>query len=263
MSTTFKILGSGNSAGVPTIGNHWGACDPDEPKNRRSRPCSVIRYGGKSLVIDTGPDFRHQINDNDIQDIAGVFFTHAHGDHVNGIDDLRIISFFQKRQIPVYGSGETLDNLQGRFPYLFAGSADGLYSAVLKPKLIAENQFAQPMEIEGVPCTVFEQDHGSCASLGIRIGDTAYSTDMIRLDEQALGVLRGVRNWIVDGAGYKSETNPVHANLETVYSYNETVQAERVIVMHLTPSMDYKTLCEELPDGYEPAYDGLEVMIEL
>lgn len=262
MKAKITILGAGNSAGVPAIGNHWGACDPAEPRNRRTRPSIAIRTPQGLVVVDTGPDFREQVNRAGLGRIDAILYTHAHGDHVNGIDELRILSYRQKMNIPVFGTGETLDALQARFAHMFAGSADGLYKPVVRPMMIQPNDFGQTLNIGGVPLRVFEQDHGTCISLGVRLGDFGYSCDMVRLDEAAIETLRGIKVWVADGAGHNSETTIVHASLKQLFEMNERIGAQRVIVTHMPPSMDYRTLQRELPEGFEPGYDGLEIEVE-
>ncbi len=259
MKGSLTVLGSGNSSGVPAIFNDWGACDWAEPKNRRRRACAVIEVAGQTLVIDTGPDFREQANGHGLKRIDAVFYTHMHADHVNGIEELRYVAALSGRRVDVYGNSETLNDLQTRFSYMFAGSADGLYLPALQSHMILESRYGQPMTIAGIPCTPFEQDHGTCMSLGLRIGDVAYSTDMVNLGEDAVEVLRGVKTWIVDGAGYKFEKPIVHANLERIYALAAQIGAQQTYITSLSRSMDYKTLCAEMPAGFAPAYDGLVV----
>lgn len=256
------VLGCGNSAGVPSVGNFWGNCDPDEPKNSRFRASVAVQDAEENvLIVDTGPDFRLQLNraDADIRKIKGVLYSHAHSDHVCGMDDLRVIRNRTKNILPAYADAPTMRELQFRFSYNFKDQA--LYPKVLDGRVIARAQLGRATSIDGTALSVvpFEQDHGRIKSLGFRFGDIAYSTDMVDLPEESLAALSGLKTWIIDGAGYKQAENPVHANLKTVYRLNEIVGASRVILTHLSPAMDYQTLCKELPEGFEPAYDGLEV----
>jgi phosphoribosyl 1,2-cyclic phosphate phosphodiesterase len=256
MTLKITILGCGNSAGVPAIGNHWGNCDPDEPKNRRSRPSIGVQSSTTTLVIDTGPDLREQINRENIQQVDAVLYTHAHGDHVCGIDDLRVLRLRTKKLIDIYGNKATIDELQLRFDYLFRERA-AIYPEVLVPHIFTASNLNKSHTIGDVSFIPFEQDHGTCKSLGYRFGDLAYSTDVVNLDQRALDTLQGIKTWIVDGSGYKLEKNLVHLTLNQLYALNEIVKAERVILTHLTPAMDYRKLLIELPEGYEPAYDGM------
>lgn len=256
----FTIMGCGNSMGTPTIGNHWGACDPHEPRNYRTRASAMIRSANTTLMIDTGPDFREQANRQGLSNVDAVFYTHAHADHVGGIEELRVFRLRHNKTIPVYGNKETLTELQQRFSYLFV-EKNKIYPMVCIPNILGAEDLNLNMSIGDIEFTPFEQDHGICKTLGIRVGDLAYSTDMVQLDQPALETLIGVKTWIVDGAAYKMEQNMVHATLQRIYDYNQIIQAEQVYITHMPPSMDYQTLIRELPAGYAPAYDGLTLNI--
>ncbi|HBR69560.1 MAG TPA: MBL fold metallo-hydrolase [Rhodospirillaceae bacterium] len=262
MKGTLTIMGCGNSTGVPALGNFWGQCDPSEPRNIRRRCSVLIQINDVNIVIDTGPDFREQLNRTGVNHIHAVLFSHAHADHINGIDELRFMAVKEKRLIPVYAHDESLEILKSRFHYLFDGGNHELYPPVVKGHEIASGQLGKVNNVNGVEFIPFKQDHGSCTSLGYRFGDTAYSVDVWDLDEAAIKVLKGVKTWIVDAAAYKSKTNPVHASIEKIFSLNERIGAKAVYLTSLSLAMDYKTLLNELPEGYLPAYDGLEITIE-
>lgn len=255
-SLKITILGCGNSAGTPAIGNYWGQCDPDEPRNRRLRPSIAVQSETTTLVVDTGPDFREQVNRAGIPYPDAVLYTHAHSDHVAGIDDLRIVRHRTKKLVDIYGNAETISDLQNRFDYLFV-DASSIYPQVLDGHVIPPGQYGRPFTIGDIGIVPFAQEHGSCTTLGFRFGDLAYCTDVVALDADARAALAGIRTWIVDGAGYKLEHNLVHFTLRQIYEINEHIGAENVFLTHLTPGMDYGTLRKELPRGYAPAYDGL------
>ena len=259
MKAKLTILGCGNSTGVPAIGNYWGDCDPIEPKNTRLRSSVLIQSAKTTLVVDTGPDFRQQMNRADINHIDGVLYSHAHADHINGIDELRFMALKNKTLVSVYGNKETLNNLRTRFDYLFEGGDHSLYPPIVEAHDIDREEFGSVQRIGDIDFIPFEQDHGTVQSLGYRFGDLAYSVDIHRLDDKAVEVLQGIKIWIVDAAGYKSETNPVHASLETLYKLNERIGAAQVYLTSLSLAMDYRTLLDELPPGFIPAYDGLKV----
>ncbi len=249
------ILGCGSSAGVPAIGNWWGACDPNDKRNHRTRPSIALQTDSTLIIVDTGPDFREQMNRENLGVPDAIILTHEHSDHVNGIDELRVLQRLNnKRKFPVYADKHTLDNLYKRVDYMFKDSENGFYPSVCDAEIMA---MGHKITIGDIALTPFEQDHGTIPSLGLRIGDIAYSTDVKRLDEAAFSTLRGVETWIVDGAGYHSETNPVHANIKEVIAMNERIEARQVILTHLPPTMDYKTLVGELPPGIIPAIDGM------
>lgn len=255
MTQEVIVLGSGSSTGVPIIGGDWGACDPDEPKNRRTRASIAICYNKTIVVVDTGTDFRNQLNREEIMDITAVLYTHAHGDHINGIDDLRPISVRGKKEIPIHANKDVLNDLLARYFHLFRDKHD-LYPKVLGPNLVV---YGKPINIEGLDIIPFEQDHGSCVSTGYRFGNIGYSTDMVDLPERSIEILKGIDTWLVDATGYKFEYSPVHATLKKVYELNEQIGAKKIYITHLPAHMDYQTLCNELPENYKPAYDGLRI----
>lgn len=259
MSLKITILGCGNSSGVPAVGNYWGQCDPNEPKNRRFKCALAVQSKDTSIVIDTGADFRTQMNTFDINDLDGVFYTHQHSDHCHGIDDLRSFFFRKGRQtIPVYGRETALEDIKSRFGYLFeGGNHDYFYPVILEANTFGHKQFGQNQTFQDISYIPFEMDHGTCTSVGYRFGDVSYCVDMKRLDDKALDVIKGSKIWIVDGAGYTNPDNDVHADLDALFSYNEYVQAEQVYVTCLSSLMDYQTLLDDLPKGFFPAYDGL------
>lgn len=250
------ILGCGNSTGVPATGNYWGACDPANPKNRRTRSSLAVMSGTTSLVIDTGPDFKEQFNVCGLTHLDAVLYTHTHSDHVNGIDDLRILAFRQKKLIPIYGSPETIAEIERRFDYLFSSPFE-IYKPIVEAAVIKDEQNGRTQKIGDIEFIPFVQEHGTCLTTGYRFGKLAYSVDMLELDERGIDVLQGIDTWIVDAAAYNDGNNKVHACLETIYRLNDRIQARRVILSSLSLAMDYDSLAAALPKGYEPAYDGL------
>lgn len=251
---TITVLGCGNSTGVPSIGNYWGTCDPTEPKNRRTRSSIAVQSAQTTLVIDTGPDFREQMNREDIRNLDAALYTHFHEDHMNGIHELRAFSYRNKNLTPIYADQATLDELHARFEFLFKGGNAEIYPPVLKPHQL---EYGHTYTIGDITFDCFEQDHGSCKSVGYRFGDFGYSTDILDLDDTAVNALKGIKTWIVDGCGYNREDYIAHANLKTIYRLNEQIGAPKVYLTSLSLHMDYQTLISELPDGYSPAYDGL------
>ena len=253
-----KILGCGASGGVPAIGNNWGMCDPQEPKNNRTRASVAVQSDTTNMIIDTGPDFRLQLNREDISTVDAIIYTHAHGDHVAGIDELRSFQRRSKKSVPIYGNEATLNELEHRFEYMFYDTANGLYPRVLSPSIFTEEDFGHVKRIGDISFIPFEQDHTTCKTLGFRFGDVAYCTDMVQLGEKEINIIKGVKTWIVDGSGHYQVDNIVHASIPQIIEMNKTIQAENVYFTHLTLMMDYKKMTDELPEGFYPCYDGLE-----
>jgi len=246
------ILGCGTSGGVPKIPEFWGACDPANPKNRRTRASILVEEGDTTIVVDTTPDFRMQMLAAGVQKLDAVFYTHDHADHLHGIDDLR--GFFQKtrEKIPVYADEATLAIIQHRFDYIFR-SKDGY------PALCHARRISGPIKHGDVKMIPFEQGHGNGISLGYRFEDMAYSTDLDRMTEAGFDVLHGVKVWVVDALRHKPHAT--HSHLEQTLRWIERVQPERAILTHMTWDMDYETLKAELPAHVEPAYDGMTITL--
>lgn len=257
MSLKFTILGCGNSTGVPTIGNYWGQCDPEEPKNRRTRSSLLVQSQNTTLVIDTGPDFKEQINRTDVQTLDAVLYTHEHSDHVNGIDELRVMRYKSGALVPIYGHKDTINELKQRFKHILEGGKGSLYPPLVEPYSFKPSDYGVVHTIGDIEYIPFIQDHDTCESVGYRFGDLGYSVDILTLDDAAIETLKGIKTWIVDCAGYGKYDYVAHANFETVQDLNKKISAQSVYLSSLGTGLDYNCLLNELPEGYEPAYDGL------
>ena len=253
------VLGCGGSAGVPHIGGadgngDWGACDPAEPRNRRTRASIVVETGsGARLLVDTGPDMRSQLLACSVPQIDAVLFTHAHADHITGLDDVRILNRIKKAPLPAYGTEATLVEIRRRFEYAFRPwQPPGFFRPVMEVQPFA---FGDRLSILDMDVDVFEQDHGSGKTAGLRIGPFGYSTDVVGLDDRAFEALRGVDTWLV--GCFQRMKHTTHANLERVIEWAQRVGARRTVLTHMGPDMDWAWLQARLPPGMEPGYDGL------
>ncbi len=245
------VLGCGSSGGVPLIGNVWGACDPNDPRNRRTRVSVLVEVNNITILVDTSPDMRQQLLDYDLQDLTAVLFTHSHADHCHGIDDLRSINWLTKKPIDIYADALTMEELKHRFSYVF-DSTEKFYKPSIKPHLIDG-----PFSVGGVSIVPFEQNHGPVKSLGFRFGDFAYSTDVKALDEKAFDALKGIKYWVVDCV--REEPHPTHAHLDLTLEWIVRVKPERAYLTHMNHMMDYAKLTAKLPPGVLPAHDGLVI----
>lgn len=248
------ILGCGTSGGVPRLGHEWGACDPDEPKNRRSRCSIVVQDKGSTVLIDTSPDMRQQLLDADIDDLDGVVWTHEHADQAHGIDELRVLAIRHRRRIEAWGDQETLDILSRRFDYCFHQLEGSSYPAILNKNLITG-----PFDVGNINFIPFQQDHGSIHSLGFRMGAVGYSNDLVNLSDEGFDILAGIDTWIVDAMRYTP--HPTHVNLETALEWIERLKPRRAVLTNMHVDLDYQTLIRDLPAGVEPAYDGMEIEV--
>lgn len=247
------ILGSGAAGGVPMISSGWGRCDPANPKNRRRRPSILVEEAGKTILVDTSPDLREQLLSAEIRHLDAVLFTHAHADHLHGVDDLREINRAMNASVPVYGSRETLDEIGQRFDYVFTPLDPEKYG-IYKPWLIP-HAIDGRFEAAGVPVVSFDQDHGFSRTTGYRIGAMAYSTDVLHLPEDSMAQLEGLDLWIV--GCLLDFPHTTHAHVGKALEWRERLKPKHMVITHMSPRLDYETLRRELPDGVEPGYDGL------
>lgn len=237
------------------IGNHWGDCDPDEPKNRRRRVSVWVEAGDASILIDTSPDLREQALDAGITRLDGVLYTHDHADHTHGIDDLRMLAYRQQDgRVEVYSDSSTLATLKRRFDYIFEGKKG--YPPICAQHVITPGD---AFTVAGAEILPFAQGHGPVTSLGFRIGPFAYSTDLNALDDAAFAALEGVEVWVVDALRYKP--HPTHAHLDQTLEWIDRVRPARAILTHMTWDMDYAALKAALPPGVEPGYDGMAIEV--
>lgn len=251
-----RILGCGTSSGVPRIGGHWGACDPAEPKNRRRRVSIMVEHEGSTILVDTSPDLREQLIDAGTTDLSAVIWTHDHADHCHGIDDLRQIYHLKGAPIVGYARQETLTTLQARFGYVFQGR--GGYPAVAEARLLPERLTIGAIEIATV-----DQPHGHIMSTGLRFEaggkSIGYATDFNELTDEMAKLFEGVDVWVVDALRHRP--HPTHPHLEQALEWIGALRPARAILTHMDNSMDYRSLRDQLPDGVEPGYDGLEVVL--
>ena len=253
------ILGTGGSSGVPLIGGpdgrgDWGLCDPAEPRNRRTRASIVVESStGKRLLVDTSPDMRSQLLACAIPSADAILFTHAHADHIVGLDDVRILNRIAGRPLEAFATPRTLEEIKRRFGYAFQPwKGPGFFRPALLERPVEPGETP---EIADFAVQLFIQDHGFTTSLGMRIGNFAYSTDVVGLDDTAFAILAGVDTWVVDCFQRLGPHN-THAHLDLAITWAQRVGARRTLLTHMGPEMDWAWLTANLPAGIEPAYDG-------
>lgn len=249
------VLGCGSSAGTPSVEAGWGKCDPNNPKNRRTRPSILVEDGDKRVLVDTSPDLREQLLRHDIQRLDAVVYTHAHSDHLHGIDDLRGINRLMNASIPVYADENTISSIRERFGYVLqplAPEATMFYKSTLVPNQIAHGQ---SFRAGGITTTAIEQDHGFMNTMGYRFRDFAYSTDLIAMHEDAFEMLEGIKVWML--GTFTDKPHPTHLDVDRALEWCERVQPERVYLTHLSFGLDYNTLQSRLPSNVFVAYDGM------
>ncbi|WP_068076470.1 MBL fold metallo-hydrolase [Novosphingobium lentum] len=250
------MLGSGTSTGVPRVGNDWGECDPLEPRNRRTR-VSIIVEGADEvrLLVDTSTDLRHQLLANEIDRIDGVFWTHDHADHCHGIDDLRPFRMARTASLPGYAADETVLRLRQRFGYVFAGQFG-------YPTIVALDNLDRVRMVGGIGVRHCQMPHGPAQSTayvfeqdGKSIG---YATDFSEITAEMVTLFDRCDVLVVDAL--RRKPHPTHAHLAMALELVEACRADRAVLTHLDKSMDYATLCAELPAHIQPGFDGLEIV---
>ena len=262
MTTTLRILGCGSSGGVPRLGGHWGDCDPTNPKNVRTR-CSMLvtktgDNGTTRVLIDTSPDLRQQLLDAEVGELDAVVYTHAHADHVHGLDDIRMVVYNMRQRLQVWADGDTGNQLLARFGYAFVQPKGSSY-----PPICDLNTIDGDVVIDGaggaITLTPFEVEHGSIDALGFRIGNAAYLPDVSDIPDDVWPHLQNLDLWIVDAL--RRDPHPTHAHLAKTLEWINRVAPKRAVLTNMHIDLDYATLAAETPDHITPAFDGLTLTL--
>lgn len=249
-----RILGCGTSTGVPKIGNNWGLCDPDEPRNARLRSSILVESEGERMLVDCGPDLRQQLLSAEVGQFAGVIVTHAHGDHCHGIDELRPVSQAIGGPVPLHARREVLDELRLRFAYAFEQS--DFYRPIVEAR-----ELGSELGFGAAETRYVDQPHGEMSSLGLRFDEgtssVSYAIDFSRLTDEMAALYEGSDVWIADCLTRKP--HPTHMHLDAVLDAARNLRVGQLYLVHMGNGLDYRQLCAELPDWAAPAYDGLEI----
>jgi len=262
VSLAVTILGCGSSGGVPRVGSGWGACDPNEPKNRRRR-CSILverigERGATTVLIDTSPDLREQLLDADVRRLDAVLYTHEHADHTHGIDDLRPLVIAMRARIPAYMDEATSALMRPRFGYCFETPPGSAYPPILDERRI---EIGRDVVVEGpggpLQATPFPMTHGATEALGFRFGDVAYAPDVNVMPEASERMLRDLDVLIIDALRYTR--HPTHYSVDEALALIGRVRPRRAVLTNLHTDLDYATLVRDLPAHVTPAYDGMRI----
>ncbi|MGF9567494.1 MBL fold metallo-hydrolase [Neorhizobium sp. JUb45] len=262
----FTILGCSSSPGVPRLNGDWGACNPDNPKNRRTRASLLVEQigpdGGKTtVVIDTGPDFRAQMISARVDRLDAVLYTHAHADHFHGLDDLRGYFIVQHHRVPIHVDAETLARIRQGFGYCLETPEGSSYPPIAIARMIEQPYSNIVIDGAGGPMSFMphRQVHGDIHSLGFRIGDVAYCSDVSDFPAESVERLSGLDTLIIDALQYRP--HPSHLSLEQALEWIERLAPSRAILTHMHTPLDYDAVMAETPPHVQPAYDGLSFEI--
>lgn len=247
------MLGSGTSSGVPRVGNDWGACDPTDPRNRRSRVSIIVESKeGSRLLVDTSTDLRQQLLDNAIDRIDAVFWTHDHADHCHGIDDLRALRYGRSGPLPGFASEETVRRLRQRFGYIFAGQFG-------YPTIVSIDTLDRLKMFAGFRVATCQMPHGPMESTAYRFEQDGksigYATDFNEISGDLIDLFMNLDVLVVDCL--RRDPHPTHAHLAMSLELGKRCRARTVVLTHLDKSLDYKSLSNEVPDNVLVGYDGL------
>ncbi|RTL54668.1 MAG: MBL fold metallo-hydrolase [Bradyrhizobiaceae bacterium] len=264
MSVTLTILGCGSSAGVPRPALGWGACDPNNPKNRRLR-CSLMvektsDQGTTRVIVDTSPDLREQLIGANVEHIDAVFLTHEHADQTHGIDDLRSVVMHQRRRIPTYFNESTARDIAQRFSYCFVSPPGSDYPPILDRRSIEAGE-SRTIEGKGGPLalTAFLLQHGNIPALGYRIGNAAYTPDLNDIPRESFDSLENLDLWIIDGLRYAQHAS--HFSVSDALSWIGRFKPKRAVITNMHADLDYGALARELPPDVVPAFDGMQLTV--
>lgn len=247
------ILGSGGSNGVPQVACHCYVCKSNDPKNKRTRVSLLLESDSAVILVDTSPDLYAQALRHKLETIDAVLYTHAHFDHIAGIDDIRQLTL-GRRPIPAFMDAKTSKKMTALYDYIF-NHINPEYQPLMHPVVFCGN-----FQFRDIMIQPFWQKHGYYFSYGFRFGDLAYSTDINIMNENGFDVLKGVKIWIVDCMRYFHA--PTHSYLENTIQWIERVKPELAILTHMNHEIDYSELAKILPKNIVPGYDGLIVNFE-
>jgi len=255
----FIVLGSGTSTGVPVPGCECSVCRSSDPLNSRLRTSAALRLDdGRVILFDTSTDLRQQALRFAIGRVDAVLYTHAHADHILGLDDLRCFNLISRTSIPCYGTPQTLSSLRSTFAYVF--DENSTYEGGLLPQLdLIPFTAGDRLIVCDTTIDSFELLHGSLEVVGFRIGDLGYATDCNYISPKSKALLRGVETLVLDGLRF--DPHRTHFSIPQAIEIAQQIAAKNTYLIHMNHTVDHAGVCAQLPEGISLAYDGLSIEI--
>ncbi|HSM78810.1 MAG TPA: MBL fold metallo-hydrolase [Bryobacteraceae bacterium] len=249
------VLGSGTSSGVPTLGCDCRVCHSADPRDRRLRPSILIQWEGRNILIDTTPDFRQQALRENIERIDAILYTHAHADHILGLDDLRPFNYKQQASIPIYGSEETLGNIQNVFRYVF----ENHNPKAAVPKVDVHVLNGGCVDLFGLPVQPVRLKHGKGVTNGYRFGPAAYLTDHSEIPQDTLDRLHGLDLLFLDALRHRP--HPTHSTVAQSLETVAVLKPKRAFFTHISHDLPHAETEASLPENVRLSYDGLRLEV--
>lgn len=250
------VLGSGTSQGIPIVGCECKTCTSDNPKDKRLRVSVYIETERQKILIDTSSDFRQQMLLNNVTDIDTVLYTHAHIDHISGLDDIRQINQLHRKYVDVYGNEETIQNIKQTFRYIFNNDTyKGGGIPRIKTHVIANDKFL----VKGVEIIPIEYFHGPAIVFGYRIENFAYLTDCSKIPPKEFPKLENLEVLIIDALRYKP--HPTHLSINEAIEISQKLNPQMTYFTHITHDVLHDEANSMLPESIQLSYDGLVIEI--
>lgn len=250
---SITFLGTGTSQGLPMIGCKCPVCTSLDPRDKRLRSSVLVDYGGKRILVDTGPDFRQQMLRAGVSHLDAILLTHHHMDHTGGLDDVRALNYLENRPFPIYCEQHVQESLKKQYYYAFMQ-----YRYPGAPEYDLHTITSLPFDIDGIPVIPIRAMHYKLPVLGFRFGDCAYVTDANYIPEDEFDKLKGLKIFVINTV--KRGKHISHYSLSEAVEVAQRVGAERSFLTHLSHLLPkHNDFAAELPAGIEPAYDGLKL----
>ena len=247
------ILGSGTSAGVPMIGCKCEVCTSTDPRDKRTRTSIVVEYDDRSILVDVTPELRLQAIDNDLMRVDSVVITHAHADHVMGMDDLRRFNVLMDGPLDIWMDEPTSKAVLRCFGYCFSLTKE---EGVFRPMLV-ERRIDGPFDLYGRTWTPIPMIHGKGDVLGFRIGDFAYCTDVSFMPKKSYELIEGLDLLILDAL--QETKHPTHFNIAEALAVVDRVKPKRTYFTHMSHRVKHERDEPKLPDNVKFLYDGMKL----